>query len=835
MTSVGYATETTWEEWCLDEFLLKPGSKGAVDCIEITDEDLLDFVGSDDLIEAALAFAGSLGQPAALKRVLSGSGEPPMLGARPFYVRILVFACWVQVTSLRERGQREFRNLLSSRLDWNVPSDLSGLPRMWCKLRDWLESEWKVDLRLPALGNQKQIGHTIRLPFPTWRDLDALRVVRDALPTNYLDMRMVVADRISTVGSEEKRSPAFSRKFQEWERAVRIADPGLCDLAFDRVWMRVVAEKIGGSNVTVAEDDFGDLRLSLIDVRGAIRETLVLSDEDVASLMPSVGRAARKGSIWMASAGFGRWIGTDDREIATAQLLSDVLLEGIERRDLSRPTPVGNSGWLLVRGAGPALLLEPKETRAAAGPAARRIDGIRVGAALLGRAPMTPRYAVASTGTFAFRIGGNQVAPTRREGHLGLPDGVWSGEIKLMGDGHVLDVLRLVPDATEHPDGSLKTYDASFAASEDGPLFGTEPTSGPFAVFRYEGPKLEHVSRMLALEEAVYARCRRSLPLGELARLAARATEDLSDAPSPWDVLRAFIDGGWLEPAATRKAAGRLLVPREPCFREAHEGGRRLFLLDGAAAGAFRRRVLACAEAVGLNAEEVHGIGGWSPPLVIVDVGEDEAAATKLLSRTGLRARTEAAISSLPSNRWREIASTVGYETSAVWNQDEAWFGGGASQSGLPVADGPALSKMDRPRLDQPPVYVIRHGPDEEILLSPVLALLRHAERARAFPYMRSGRLLLRVLRRHHLPAAWGRWLSQRALTPAGPFRTVRGWTYAYPADSGAVRALIRLCRIARDAKTPAWIEPIAVSRRDDLPTTAHSGTVLRPRVGQLR
>ena len=814
---------------------MEPGSRGAVDCIEITDDDLLDFAGTDDLAEASLSFVGSLGRPSALNRILSGSDEPPTSQGRPFFFRILAFACWVQVTSLRERGQRDFRKLLSSRLGWNVPLELHGLPRMWRELRDWLACEWGIDLRLPAPGNETQIGHTIRLPFPTWRDLNALRAVRDTLPPNYLDARRVFADRLCTTGSEERRSPAFVRKFQEWERAIRVADLGLRDFAFDRAWMRVVAETVGGANVAVDEDEFGGLRLYTIDMRGAVRDIVALGNDEVASLRPSIRRAARNGSIWMAAAGFGRWVSTDDRDGAEGRLESSSLVGGPEARDLADAIPVGTSGWLLARGLPPSRRVEPGDATTDARLIARRTDGIRIGAALLGRTPMTPSYAVTGTGAFRLRSGGEDVQPTLRDDRLSFPDGIWSGNFDLVGDGRVLDSLRLLPDAIEHSAGSLKTYEAAFAIPEDGPVFGTEPVGGTFTVRRHGGPKHEHVGRMLALEEAVYAKCKRSLPLGELARLAARAIEGLVDAPSPWDILRAFVDGGWLEPAATRQAATRLLVPREPRFRVVYEGDRRLFLLDGAAAGAVRRRIIACAEAVGLGVEEVCGIGGWSPPLVVVAIGGDDEAAAELLRRTGLSPRSEVAVASPPSARWRELASTVGYEPSTVWDHDAMSFAGGAVGGGCALADAPALSKLDRPRLDQPPIYVVRRGSNEEIIFSPTLALLRHAEHVGAYPYVRSGGLLVRVLRRHHLPAAWGRWLSQRGLASAGPIRTDHGWTYAYPADAAAVRALVRLCKVARDREGPAWTKPIATSRRDDHPTMIVRGSTYRSRVGRLR
>jgi len=802
-----------WEHWALEEFFLEPGAHGPIECVEVTDAHVTAFARTDDLNAAARMFAVGLGPQSLAHGWLSGTKPPPTHG-RPWCARILVFACWVQVTSLRRSSDRVFEDLLADRLGLASHPGVRGLPSMWEALRRWLWEEHRVDLRLPA-GSFRWVGYTVRLPFPTWRDLQRLRGIRDGMRPADLDSRRMVAERIR-FADEAKRTPAFERKFEEWYRAVRVGDPGVAGLAFDRAWTRIASEKVGTADLLVVEDEFGGLRLEIVE-RGAVTQTLIPFDGDDDRRLASSTRAAlRSGVVTFASQGFGRWVATSDPTTAAAHLAWPAATHRLDGFDPAKASRVEPIGWLFASWTRPPRITAPESADQVA--EARRADGIRVGSALLGRTPMTPRWFVTGSSAYSFVIEDDEVAAERSGQVIGFPEGIWRGTVHLRSEGRDIDGFRLAPEAAEHAADVVKAFDTLIAIPEDGPLYDTAPAVGVPRTARHHGSRSDPGERMTALSEAVYAKSRSGIPMGELIGLAGRAIEGLADAPSPWDLLRSFVDGGWLEPGAVAKVAARIFFPRPPCFRQVREGGDRLLVLDGMAGLAVRRRVSECADALGLRAAELGGVGPWS--LLRMSIGPTvKTSETALAARTGLVIAAAPETISPPASRWRADSTTIGYDVPSRWEPTTARFEAGEAETGII-----RLTKRDRSRMDQPPIYVIGDHDGEEILKSPVLAMLRYIERTGGYPFAARGSILVRSVPRVVLPAVWGRWLSMRALACAGPIEIAGVWTYAYPADREAVRTLNRLCAVSEREQSPRWADRLQAARRDDVPSMSVAG-----------
>ncbi|MCW5722169.1 MAG: hypothetical protein KIS86_13600, partial [Devosia sp.] len=174
------------EEELLDRFFLGPGSQGPIRSVFVSDEDLLDIFSVNDIDSAKREFIRALPSTGSLTRILAGDWNPPRRSnGYPDYVRILLFLCWMQVTRLRPRGERNFRHILDGHLGRQYVQ-LGGLNALWEHLAAFLESRHGIELLLPTVLPHSQIGRTLRIAFPTWRDRALLRKLRIRLNSNDL-------------------------------------------------------------------------------------------------------------------------------------------------------------------------------------------------------------------------------------------------------------------------------------------------------------------------------------------------------------------------------------------------------------------------------------------------------------------------------------------------------------------------------------------------------------------------------------------------------------------------------------------------------------------------
>jgi hypothetical protein len=821
---MGITSAGAWEQWCLDEFILESASRqGHIDCIEVSDERILAFAGTHDLNLAGEKFAKALGRPDAVAGLFNGSALPIWKGHKPTFVRLLIFACWAQVTALRSDQERDIRELLSHRLGWRCPIQLIGLRRMWEHLRFWLAAEWGIDLRLPD-GPHKQVGYTIRLAFPTWRDIQGLRRMRDDLPESIVMSPRRTAERIHAFASSDDRSPAFCSRFNEWHDAVRISDPLAAELPFGRVWHRIVAETIADGTIEVNQDDFGDLHISIrsITVSDGAREVHDIGPPEMELLAPRISATMNAREVaYLASQGFGRW-SSSSRNDATAVLVTGKALKSMaeEAADLGRRR-IGASRWYLV----PTEFEAPPTPDLTADPLLRRTDGIRTAGGLLGLWPFTPRFLLLGPEAPTLQIDGD-TAPFARNGNdLTFTPGTWVGRCRVELQGQQVDSFQLVGEAVEHSNEMLKSYDEGSSIAEDGPVFDTCPMEGQLRSRARRKSGTRSSDRQLALQEAVYAKIARGIQMGDLVKLTNRALEGLEDKPSPWDVARAFVDAGWLEPCAVRRAPAREFTPRRTRLRVSREDKTQLLLLDGLAGRRTCDRVKACASSMKLEVVDRPGLSQWALPTITI-VAEREAW-PELAERTALSIENPSVTRSPNAKHWSSVTTAMGYQTTGVWNERLQHFEGSADN------DARGVARMDRSAADGPAIYRIGALAEAEFFVSPNLAIMKHAMVAsKTKPYIRLGDTLVRTGTRVHLPAAWGRWLRMRALVAPGPSKIDGKWTYAYPVDDASMDAMRGLCEIVGPSVVPLWAAPLAASRRSDLPFISKGTGVFDARRG---
>ena len=136
------------EDALLERFFLEPGMLGPIRSVHITDDDIVEIFGAPDIESARTSFIASMPRKTLLAAYLSGEFSPPMRNGRPDFVRILLFLSWMQVTKLRPRGVRDFREILEGHVHHHL-QHMQGLNGMWEALARYLKQDHEIELVLP--------------------------------------------------------------------------------------------------------------------------------------------------------------------------------------------------------------------------------------------------------------------------------------------------------------------------------------------------------------------------------------------------------------------------------------------------------------------------------------------------------------------------------------------------------------------------------------------------------------------------------------------------------------------------------------------------------------
>ncbi|NKB83872.1 hypothetical protein HED51_12710 [Ochrobactrum grignonense] len=294
-----------FEAECIQRYFLAPGSTGPIGSVYVADDDLLDIFSTDNLAVARQAMLKSLPHASVLRAWFSGEFQP-RAGRKPEYVRILMFLCWMQTTTTRIGGERDFRELLEKQLNDRF-QDMNGLNPMWEHLRDFLAQEHGIDLVLPGIHPHRQIGRTLRIAFPTWRDRDTMRKVKNAISDDYLLDPLTVSNRIHTsrhLFSDAMQSLDYN--FRKFDLAMKRGGREYMETPFWQAWYSIVAEQAAMEEIVVAEGDFGEHELFRVSPLG--ERIAIMSPEDALALVPkALGKLIRNGIVFLENVGFGKY------------------------------------------------------------------------------------------------------------------------------------------------------------------------------------------------------------------------------------------------------------------------------------------------------------------------------------------------------------------------------------------------------------------------------------------------------------------------------------------------------------------------------------------------
>jgi hypothetical protein len=783
------------EETCLEKYFLGPGSDGPIGSVFVSDEDLLDIFQVSDASDAQRAFVKSLPHTSILRSYLCGDIRPSSKH-HPNYVRILIFLCWMQSTKTRQPGDRDFRDMLERHLGENFTgASMSGLNPMWEHLQEYLEGEHAIHLDLPAIYPHRQIGRTLRIAFPTWRDRVVLRKFRQDLATDRLLDPLLVSNRLNTSRHlQGEKMPSLEHSFKQFDMARKRGGREYIETPFWQAWYSVVAEQAALEDLEVAEGEFGEFEFFRTSPIGT-RRTIKSPDEAIKFVPRKIGDAIKKGIVLLENIGFGRYR-------ATSSVQSNIFLMHRSKINASSQHAVKSlrsidSVWVLVS------LRASLEESGGADTTEREFGwhgGIRVGGAYLGRAPLTPRLTGATHPAARVEMDGAEIAMVRVEAGLMLPTGIYSGRATAYSRGESREIL-LVPRANEVGETRRLAFDTSREVSEDEFYFGTAP-SRESGIEQWSGRRFPACQEMVTVGEALYARSARGLPLAEAFEIVGRALSDTAEHPSEWDILRAFGDSGWFDFTLLRHYPARRLLQCPVTASEFPGSG--FVRINGPTPIAVADRLAVAASAAGANLETCEGGSPWALPRYLVR--GDQASLREFLRRAQLKAPAETTQAMLQDG---ELGGVHGYQVISRLDEERGFF---AARNDNEMADG--LYRLERKESLNPFLYrsVVR-GQADQNFVSASVAIMAHGTRRKKPLFAFDGSTLSGRIPRVSLPSSWARWVSDRALCNAGPELHNGRWRYVYPIGDRSIEALSRLVSLIRPGKDGMpWIDRFIAS-----------------------
>ncbi|MBO9127951.1 MULTISPECIES: hypothetical protein [unclassified Rhizobium] len=780
------------EELCLERFFLGPGSEGPIGSVCVSDEDLVELFRKSDLEQAQAALVTSLPRRTLLRDYLSGELSPPTSSGKPDYLRILILVCWMQTSvKMRQRGERDFRLMLERHLnDRYQGAILRGLNPMWEHLAAYLLRDHGIELRLPEVKPHSQIGRTLRIAFPTWRDKAAMRKLRQVMDHEDLLNPLLVSNRIRTSRRiiADRSMQSFEYNFDLFDRARRFGGREYMETPFWNAWYGIVAEQAALEALEIAEGEFGEFEMFRVSPLG--KKVRITGPDDAIKFVPGqIARSIKIGDVPLEPVGLSRFVSTDN-DGSRIRLLHRSKLARAGNVTGSRSV---DSDWVLAR---LEVSADGKDQAASGAKDFGWHGGIRIGGAYLGRPPLAPVFSSQGLLPPRIEINGREVATQSGPSGWSVLGGPFRGTAVAFAGKERRETL-LVPTANEIDPRRRRAFDEALEISEDEYYHDTVPALGS-DMEDWPGERHHACEDMITLGEALYARSVRGLSVGEAYDIASKAlSAGLNDAPSGWDALRLFVDSGWFDSVLLRSFPARRLLQREIT---AERIGNRIIRIGGPTPIAVVERLEAVCARIGAELEVSHGPSRWSLPRYLIKT-RDAAQQQIFLRRIELGNPSSAKLASIhPGDR----SGVYGYDPIGRLDEAGGYFA-------FEFADKPSeglyrLAKGD----DHRNPYLYRSlvpGLAPTNYVSPALAIMAHFSRSKQSLFRIDGEVIVGTRNRIHLPASWARWLSDRTATNPGLELGIGSWRYIYPATAGTVSSLRRLVSIVdSEISATPWI-----------------------------
>lgn len=741
----------------------------------------------------------------------------------PGYFRYLVLTCVVAATGAEV--ETEYRGRMQSLLSWSSPvGNLRGIHPLWEKLVGWCAAKrGRGDayrtVVLPDRRHMVQIGESVLIAFPSWRDrLRLTSIVEDYGWEEFGSPRATVR-RVRGRIESFTWSQAFIASFLDFETRYRRGERLLAEHAFWQLVQRVV----GSIRRPEGMDEAPNVELRLVDHSWDDPDLLVSSDREIAALslggdrqtgfsriygpstfaaaVPStpgagddgldgIRTALGRGVLGFVETAWGKWTFDPAPRWGPVRLL--VSKRAFERAGSPSAWKSAGENWSIsppvdlgmwARATGEAHRGDPQVDSLRSLVA---VGGVRTGPCFLGLPAFMPSIASrASTDLALLQIRQElgAVALGGRRGDLvglvaaGPVSGTWrvvarEGSTRSAGAEMRLpfvDVAFVHPprSADAEPSGSwvgqteVATVEADDLGSS-GSLVQTVPSAAGWS----------------DLLEAVYAGGGSGWNEADLVPLIQRVLP--AGGPSVWDVLRSLAEGGFVEARLAVCWGSRRWVLRPTRVLEVGAGRA---ILDGAWCRVAATRLEEVCRQHDVRFERRLGPSQWSVPVVVLE----GTSLRQVADASGIRlVRAQAAAPGQAPGCWP--ASPLGTQQrlrSSAWSWDKRRF-----IKAPPEDDGQVrLERWVRANGDARPVYrVVDRRGGERIFENRTAAILETHRLEETPLFAHRDDLLVRVGGGGHLPIETVEQLRLRHAAAPGPVGTGDGgWTYAYPCDRNDV------------------------------------------------
>lgn len=777
------------ENRLLEKFFLDPIAEAPIRALAISDVDLSEVFADQAGRDFAEILISSLPNETTMRDIVSGLVQPRYRSNKPDFIRILVFLSWMQTTERRDPGERDFGAMLERHLGYRIPIR-KGLPGLWASLKNWLYRSHDIELLVPEPGPHTSIGSTLRMTFPTWRDLGILRRAVENLPDKLRDAPDMIEREMRKVIRYASKSSSIEMHFDEWAFRRNLSSGEHESSPFMVAW-RSVLKEFGDYGELFISDHGPEGHLMEIRLAGGDFEPIDSISASNRRLSPHLREQIRRKCIHLNAEGLGSFRTISGLQSRFLLLHSSVSYDrGQDSRCLSDPIARFWQIWELQAS-------EPKGVSGGANSDLTWESRIRAKGGHLFKFPITPCAKYSGVHVPVFKVDEHSILPIVRGERAYLPD-LPNARHLVVELGSKRIATKLSSTVREHIESEIKKSDPIFTRDADGPFECSAPLDDN-PIWLHEPKNTAPDNTVLeAIGEALYAKSKGGLGMSSAYSIVSTALDLCGATVRPWEVIKCFKDGDWFTGRMHTRTPSETLFLEALRFREITLSGKSALILLGPTPQEIRSRLRRTAGLSGCRIVVHGGVSKWALSTLTVHGDQDG------LQDFQLNMNIQKSVEFRKSPKledWSEplVAMDIDVQTAKSLTGDNKFD---------------TLQRIDRIDSPEPRVYRSKVlGRADAFFGQSDTAMFAHAVRCGQVRPVQVGHFMTLSSPRTFLPSSWTRQLRVSSLCSAGA--SDDGLEYLYPWNDQFASKLVELFELPAATKViPSWYRMAAKSKR---------------------